>query len=91
MDLEIVKNPLILVGMAIALAMKTLDMMKTAQHRNAQRNGDNPVVRAIQEEGRLSRVDAAEREVRKSAQLAAHESACNQRMRDHDARHHLQP
>ena len=89
MDLEIAKNPILLAGMAIALSMKALDMVKTSKHRNAQMNGDNPVVRAIQEEGRLSRVDAAEREVRKATQLAAHESACNQRMRDHDARHHV--
>jgi hypothetical protein len=70
--------------MALALCLKTLDMVSTKRHRNAQMNGDNPVVRAIQEESRINRADAAEREARKAAALAAHDEACRQRMRDHN-------
>jgi hypothetical protein len=82
---ELLRDPLVIAGLAIGLGMKALDMVKTARHRSAQMNGENPVVLALHEEGKRNREDAAEREARKSAQLASHEACCNQRMHDHQA------
>ena len=93
-DTDLFRNPLVIAGMALAISLKVLDMAKTHRYRNRQMNGDNPVVRAItdsadkqvaalQRDGDQTREALATREAREAIQLAAHEAACSQRMRDH--------